>query len=381
MTESLSKEDAMKKRTVKIISLLLSAICLFFAQSCGKKAETNKTPNLLGTPYSFLSSEKSRVPWDLFVFDGSLYVGAGDYDKNISPEKAMRYNFSTKKWEAVGKIEDEQINRFVTLGGRLVITGTDPTEDWSLGNFYVLENDSFVKIRTIEHGVHNFDMVEYNGMLFAALGVDDDSSPVVFSHDGGESFSAIPIMKDGEAVSEDFSEKPNRVYDFFLFDGELYILYFSSIYKYTENSDRAFFDFVASWKDKYTVLQPAYVPILAKCELGGSFFFTTGRLYSIDSTDGIDSPCDITPEGVDNVKDLLVYDNTLYLLCNTKTDSGYKISVRSITSGRDSEMFFETEYPTPAVSFAYDGKTLYLGIGEVGSDNPHNGEILFFDCD
>ena len=75
---------------------------------------------------------------------------------------------------------DEQIDIYhVFADGLLCTPGHDPKEDWKLGNFYRRKKDGeWEKIRTLPDGVHNYDMAEFDGKLFAAgygVGVSDDN--------------------------------------------------------------------------------------------------------------------------------------------------------------------------------------------------------------
>ena len=91
----------------------------------------------------------------------------------------------------------------------------------------------------------------------------------------------------------------------------------------------------------------------------------------------MDAFADITPDGIDVVADLLVYNDTLYLLGNTKTDHGYMLSVLQYNSDCTFETVKTVSSDLLSQSFAYDGEYWYIAIGGM-SDLNHkdSGKIL-----
>ena len=233
----------------------------------------------LGIAYQDISA---RVPWDLKLYNNCLYVGAGDYDKNISPGRAKRYNISSGNWEECGDIPDEQINRFVLLNNSLVIPGTDPTGDWSLGNYYILNNNSFQTVRKIPGGLHCFDLVTYKDKIFAGLGVLNGSFPACVSEDGGNSFKSIDFYKKDGMLLLTQQNTDIRVYDLVVLGDSLYAVLTidgnTSIYKYSENG----FTYYNNWDNKIIYTKYTYVPILEKRVIEDTLYFTTGKLYKTD---------------------------------------------------------------------------------------------------
>lgn len=321
---------------------------------------------IISTPYGNLANNAKNV-WDLCIFDGSLYIGAGDYDINISPASAYRYDLKDECFYTCGAIPDEQIDRFCVINDKLYIPGCDPTGDWSKGNYYLLENGEFKTYRNIPYAVHCFDMVEHDGMLFAATGLTEvnESFPVSVSTDGGVSFvSAKAERKSEEHVFN------RRVYKLFKHENELYALNGSDLYRY----DGEKFVFESSWQNKLVGGYPFYTQIAESAYFKGKTYFTTGYLFHF--ADARNLQYTVFENAI--VTDLAVYNNRLYVLCAKQLDNGnYLICLTVSDDGSSFKTVKAIEYGLPALSFALDDNELYLGIGDIGQSNMElKGNIL-----
>jgi hypothetical protein len=133
----------------------------------------------------------SRNIWDLQVFDRRLFIGTGDAWRNTGPIPVISYN--GQRFETEFTLDEEQIYNFVVTNDQLLIPGTDPREDWSLGNFYRLEprclapKPCWSKTRSIPYGVHTYDLLQEGSRLYATIGGwDDPPEPgLLESEDGG----------------------------------------------------------------------------------------------------------------------------------------------------------------------------------------------------
>ena len=142
----------------------------------------------------------ANCAWDLVVWDGVLYRAAGDYDKNTGTVAIWAYDIATQTWKLTGEAKEEALHRFVQLGSILTTPGIDPKAGWELGNFYALVDGTWIQYRNLPNGVHNFDMIEFDGKIFAGLGVEAGNSPCVMSTDWGQTFQPVPLYKDGVVV-------------------------------------------------------------------------------------------------------------------------------------------------------------------------------------
>ncbi len=377
----------MKKICIKILCACILLSCLINLLSCGTNKSNECIDSIeyteLGNPSSerYLVGIRARCPWDMILWDNMLYIGSGDYDTNRGPIDIWRYNIQQGTWENSGAVPDEEVNRFCIINNSLVIPGTDPREDWDFGNYYMLENGEWKTVRSLPGGIHNFDMVEYNGKIFAGLGVNEGEYPIACSIDGGKTFEQVEMHKNGTAVDTSGGEFI-RVYDLFVYNNQLYALF---SYKGDETSldlyryDNGVFVFDNQWYQK--IHQKRYIGniIGAKTEFKGKMFFTTGYLYATSDM------ADLTHIKFPNseiVYDLYVDNDCLYALCGQRqSDGNYKISVWRNDGGEATDFIeiFNFIYSVPPISMVCSNGKFYIGIGGYTFENDKNGMILFID--
>ena len=324
----------------------------------------------------------ARSPWDMAIWDGYLYVGAGDFDANAGPVTVWRRNLKTGEWDASEPLPEEEVDRFSVVDGKLIIPGIDPQEGWELGNYYVLQDGAWVQNRVIPDGVHTFDVVSYNGMVFAGLGVEEGKYPLAVSEDGGATFRLLEMHKDGAPFNTSNIDIV-RVYNLFPFRGELYAFFLArtskagtiQIYRYQDG----IFQYDNTWSKKIKIKSISYLPILAKPVYHEKLFFTTGNLYV---TEDMDVVTELPFPNGETVYDLVYENGKLYALCGeTMEDGNVRVSVWTNERGGD-ENFTESfyfEYPTPPLSLAVSGGTYYVGMSNTREDNDLNGTILQID--
>jgi hypothetical protein len=369
--------DLMKK--LICICLLISMTLLFV--SCGaKKVEYTSLgiptdgKMMVGTP---------RTPWDMIFYDGMLYVGNGCYDDDAGPITVWRYDTSNGTWGENGIVPDEEVSRFLIIGGELVAPGIDPQGDWTLGNYYVLRDNVWETIRTIPGGLHNFDMVELDDVIFAGIGVASGEFPIVASYDGGASFEQLPMYRDGAVIDTTLSGSGQiRVYELFTLHNTVYALYAyraqdrsgQAIYRYEDHG----LHFVKELPENVKINPLSYEAVMSETVFKERMFFTTGYLYVTDNME------DFTRINLgDNamVTDLQVIDEKLYCTTVEKLKDGqYKTSLWCNTYALDNgfnELFYFT-FPSPAQCFDYYNGKFYFGMGDgrLSDYNDANGTIL-----
>ena len=376
--------------------LLLLSLCLLLSLSlfsCASPLERvdNIAFTEIGNPSLTFYPQNSiaRCPWDMIIYKNTLYLGNGDYDKNAGPVAVFSYDLSESIWETSAEIPDEEINRFLLLNGELAFTGVDPKEDWSFGNYYTLKEGVWVKNRVLPDAIHNFDLVPFEGMLFAAIGTLAGKSPVLCSTDGGDSFLEVPFVKDG-APFDTTPYELLRVYDLILFEGELYavISYGDTgegatvtreLYRYDKEEGAFLFD--NEWGSKLTRIKYNHLRITADAEVDGTLYLTTGKLYA---TTDMETLTDITPEGVTLVCDLYKDKDDLYVLCASKAQDGselFKTSLYKLCTDNEGNAtlfeIFNFLYDIPPISVAVTGKHFYIGMGRTTRENDKNGTVLY----
>lgn len=347
----------------------------------------------IGNPYALDFEDenyRSRVAFDLAVFDGKLFVGGGDYDENTGPVYVHSYDISSGEWKKSAEpLPDEQIKRFRIAETELYIAGTDPKDDWEKGNFYRYENGEFVTHRVLDGAVHNFDIALFDGKTFFGLGVVGESSPVVAFD--GENYSPVPFYKNGELLNTAQFEII-RVYNFLIFDGNLYaFLSFG-------NENEALMDLYAYKDGAFSHLYGSLpsVDMTETLELQGRAFLLMGNnLFSTHDLLSFEN----VPLGAP-VADVLTNNDKLFVLCSakkeisstdeekptknttknpTEEENSYINTIYATTDGKNYEVVISFESPIFANSFAFDGEsgTFFVSLGGYDSPLSENvGKIL-----
>lgn len=341
----------------------------------------------LGIPLAqkYPGGDLARCVWDMAIHEGGIFLGSGDYDKNRGPVEIWRYDIAGNVFTQSGTVPDEEVNRFSFIFDTLVAPGIDPKEEWDWGNFYAYEGGEWVKHRTLPGGVHCFDIVEYSGMIFAGLGVEDGAgySPIVYAFDINDPFKPLSLYKDG-APRDTAGYEYIRVYDFFLVGEDLYALLYLydsegqlphayELYRYGYDEDAFFFE--DDWKEMFARIKYKYIHIGEKVLFDGSLFFTTGYLYE---TSDMKTVTQLPFSASTLVCDLYVGDDTLYILTSAKdTESGkIKTTVYELKAGtRELCEVFSFLYDVPSMSMVVDGKNFYIGMGG-RSSHEKNGMLL-----
>ena len=370
----------------RVLGVSLLIVCLLHIAGCSvEKPTQNIAYTELGVPSSsrYPDGTRARCPWDMIVWEGSLYIGGGDYDTNAGPVDIWAYNLETNTWHNSGTVPDEEVFRFCIIEDGLIAPGIDPTEDWTYGNYYELVNGEWTKHRTIPSGVHNFDMVEFDGWLFCGLGVPTGEYPIARSGDNGKTFSAVEMYKNGVPIDTSGSEFV-RVYDLFVFEDALYAVFYYGdselvydLYRYEDGV----FVFDNQWYQKIHQVKFSNHIIGGKVEYKGHMFFTAGYLYA---TDDMANFTRVVFPNDPVVYDIGVYNDSLYVLCGEKKEDGtYTISVwknrnQKVTSFSE---LFNFSYEIPPLSLTWHDSTFYIGMGDASEVQEKNGMVLQIDYD
>ncbi len=355
----------------RVIAFVLVAVSLVLCAGCAEKAPYEAAYVELGNPLeeTYFGGIKARSAWDVEVYKNTLYIGSGDYDVNQGPVHMWFYDFDKGEWALEEFLEDEQIARFCEIDGVLYAPGIDPRVSWETGSYYTNDGEGGWDTHIVlPGGVHNFDIVKFDGKLFAGLGVEDGNHPIVTSTDG-ENWAAVPLYKDG-APRETNGATYIRVYDFFTLNGSLYA-YFSI----SGNGVKAAKEIYRLDGDKFVYhsdmmrdlprIKCIYLLLYQKVEFKGKQYFSTGYLYETEDMVTA-SPIDFGEETV--VTDLRVIGKNLYALCATpiKNEDGsttFRNSVRKSRNGKTFNEVFYFDYDVRALSFTYHNDNFYFGMG------------------
>lgn len=135
----------------------------------------------------------SRTPWDMHRFGDAIYVGSGDWQRNTGPAPIW-----TIRLDATGKtvmnadyvIYGESVQRFRTVGDRLLVPDIDPRDSWDFGNLYISENGRWTKKRTLPNAIHAFDAIGWRERLYVTTGTNTGARLLV-SEDGGDTWGKV----------------------------------------------------------------------------------------------------------------------------------------------------------------------------------------------
>ncbi len=364
------------RKIISLVLILLTALSLCSCQRCSINAEYAE----LGVPLeNYYGDGIERNVWDIEYFDDMLFIGSGDYDKNKGPVQMYSYDLKEEKWEATELLPDEQIERFFVFDSKLYAAGCDPKGDWDYGNFYAFENGKWKTYNTIPGGIHNFDMIKFEGKIFAGLGVAEGNAPIVCTEDRKE-WQPIYLYKDGKLCETDKSEHI-RVYDFFTLDDTLYAYFYVNDQKEIYRLDGDKFVYHSDMLSNVNFRANTYNHICQKAEFKGKQYFSTGLLYKTDDmkkAENIELGDNVT------VTDIKVINNTLYLLCNKKivTDDKneeFRVSVMKSRNGKRFTEIFYFSYPVGALCFTYSNHHFYFGMGygiSAQKEYAENGMVL-----
>ena len=310
--------------------------------------------------------------WDVKIWNGQVFRGAGDYDKNAGATPIFAYDIAAGKWQNYGTVPDMAIHSYEVIGGTLCAAGIDPSGGWDMGNYYYLQDGKWKTQRTIPNGVHNFDMIEFDGKIFAGVGTEDADDTVAVSTDGGKSWSYVPLYnKDGQRF-DTTGYKWTRTYEFAQYNGQLYALL---SFQMGIGSKHMLFRYE---NGKMVLVNDQVFPLIGGVSVGrkywngefefdGACYLTASSLYAIrDFSDQENFEVIKMPNG-ERVADAFLKDGVIYVLSfkqDTKTRE-YTVVIYKSTTGKTGSFtpVADFTYSTAPISFDTDGNHFYVGMG------------------
>ena len=331
----------------------------------------------LGCPLKELYSEKqldSRIPWDLCVFDGKLFIGCGDYDKNTGPCDIWQYDLTTQEWSVSGRVDDEAIVNFEIIDNRLIATGTDPKATWENGSFYTYTPDGWQTDRSVPFGIHMFDIARCDGKTFYAIGNQNNTqSPVQMTLDG-VNYTNVPFYIDDVALLENPDYGFSRCYNLFESDNGLFAFCWLSdnqnqpkimgIFKFDGNG----FHFISKLTDlkAENLGGNRQLPLNKSITYNNKFYFSTGYLYSTESFESLEKIN--IPNGA-YVEDMTVDGDKLYILTSSKDNDEFLNTIWEYNETEGLKEIYSFNYKQSAISLEKHNDIYFVGIGKMTDSN------------
>lgn len=335
------------------------------------------------TASHYTDNPSANYVWDVKIWGDMVYRGAGDYDKNSGNTPIWAFNKATNEWVVTGTAKDEAIQRFIEINGTLYTPGIDSTGSWELGNFYVLEDTSWKQVQNLPNAVHNFDMMEFDGKIFAGVGTETVGNTVAVSVDKGETWDFVPLYRDDEILDTTGYEF-SRTYAFAEYDNHLYALL---LFKKLETTGYDYFIF--RYEDGKMVYQAVADGSLTghasrnywqgRLEWNGVCYLATTQLNAITNFADPESYQQIAMPDGEYVTDILLYNNELYVLSFLFTDdSTYHVTIYKSATGEEGSFTAVTTFDYAAVPlcFDFDGTHFYIGTGTSPTDPATVGMLL-----
>lgn len=145
--------------------------------------------------YTGPNDAPSRNVWDMTAFEGKIYFGSGDWQRNTGPAPIFELSIGDdgrERTDASYIIVGEAITRLRVLDDQLYAPDIDPMEGWNIGNIYELSQGAWQKKRSIPDALHVFDVARWDGRLFVSTGTSSGAA-LYQSSDDGKSWSPLPM--------------------------------------------------------------------------------------------------------------------------------------------------------------------------------------------
>jgi hypothetical protein len=348
----------------------------------------------------------ARNIWDMHVFEGRLYLGAGSARnsapaRNAGPVPIVCYDPTGKSFVKEGTVDGEQIDVYYMHEGRLYIPGCDPIQDWRSGNFYCRQdNGRWKKHRNIPGALHMFAMAWHEGRVFGALGTRNGAA-VSISSDQGRTWTVVQTGG-------------GRVYGFLTVGSRLYAVKTiptpGVMQRLREDVRATVFcvsefqapdRFVPRWDITAETLFPEYefasdgwMRVFRAQPLGDRTLYIgagEGLPPGLFLASSLEKSCPVVrhialPDG-NRPLDWVVYDNHVYVLTKAEATDGAEVRVfrfdQENLSEREEVLHFRA--PTLARSFEILNGDFYFGLGCQVDDSrawdrkplpPATGDIL-----
>ena len=349
-----------------------------------------------------------RNVWDMQVYGDRLYMGYGNSNNagpgsNAGPIEAWYWDGNRFAYDTI--LQQEQIDRFVLIDGLLAVPSHDPRGTAS-ATIHLFDGSQWTQSGDVSGAAHIYDVIRYNGLLYAALGISGRSGAVIgISSDDGQSWTRqiLPVVERAKVFS-----KILRAWQFFKVGDDLFVsvlpqysnVKLNGVWGYERLSspvfhlDRKTLEFEQSPIDFFAgqvadtvdgragrVVRPlsfSNLTVYSGARTLTDHNWTPFGLFSIDTDDNVHAyPL---PSGV-QPWDTLAFQNALYVLtAQPLSGGGTTVSVIATCDFAHWREVLHFQAPTFARSFELYRGDFYFGLGtEVSPNAPQAGTILRVD--
>lgn len=382
------------RKTLNIIQFIWVGIImgwfLFFTVACTSNegtivstvsSDVSSSIIRLGNPlekkYSSGEAVYSRNIWDMQLFDGKIFLGAGNSSnqgpsQNSGPVPIIAFNLTKNQFDWEEVIADEQIDLYKVMDGNLYVPGHDATQNWEWGNFYqrTLEG-KWTMYRNVPNALHLYDLMFKDGKLFAGIGLYEGAA-VGITEDMGKHWKIIPLGK-------------SRVYSLLPVGDKLLALkkfkrtnktYFSVAQYLSDGTFSARFDISMRKMFPETAFTNTYARTVRILPVGDKTLYIGGYKYNDHQalpfglylasfeenhfkTQRVKLKKGLKP------RDIIIRGKHLYLLAEEEKNNGaimriFETSKQNLLEWKE---IFHFNYPTFARSFERTENAFYFGMG------------------
>jgi hypothetical protein len=407
--------------------LSLAIISAVILVSSPEEVNLSKSVNYLGNPLGDDGKTKTALNvWDLQVFNGKVYLAGGSTQENTGPINVWAYNPQTKTFAREYAVDEEAIEHYKVFDNELYIPAADPRSR-NTNKFYRrgLNNKWRQYSSNQVNLAHVRDLIKTDtgDILLVGINANPSKSSIAITEDNGKIFQEAGINKqqfilrqgDGtEIVLLDL----NSFFSVFSYQNKIYAP--SSLLRDYRNSAGAIAVYnsqskkfeldkklkndefipkqdigVDQGKHGIDIIYRIWNPVEYKTSLvytvrSHSFSATkynTAHMKSLGvyiKRDLGTSPVRITfPDHNSLGEDVLIIDQNLYVLANTKIGNGkfityvYKANKQNFPDIWEEILHFKSS--NLARSFEYLNQIFYFGLGHnYGDKINQSGQILSY---
>lgn len=359
----------------------------------------------VGNPYLERYPAESQIYarniWDMISYDGRVYFGAGNSSNsgpasNAGPLPIISFDPNTNSFLNVFNVNEEQVDIFYIFNGKLFVPGHDPREGWSFGNIYTFESGKqWEKHRNIPNAIHIYALAMHQGRLFAALGTNKNKS-IAISEDQGETWQPQSTTMSSFfnfLIVEDKLYAASKFFTGAHLNGEPVKLAspIESVLEFEEN---------AIFKPRIDLSNPliifpdssfdnvVWAKIFKSTTFKGKCLYIGAKIHNdlqaIPFGAYVSSSFEKGNVKIDKILlpdhsmayDILVRNNTLYLLSNKREESSTEVSVWQSIDGMEWSKLFYFSSPNFVRSFERLGDKYFFSLGsEISDNNSHKSSL------